>query len=139
MAGNRNSGPGLTFRLTEKELEKAIVQYKADLASGEFVRPSWPHFCAYLGYTEEDVAAVMRMDTDAYRGRATQLKRMGTWMRGQILSGAGWSKQPAGTTVFALKQDVGDGVMYTDYAQPQAMEVKVTFGGGDKRSNKAAK
>lgn len=60
MAGNQDSGRVLAFKLSEKQLEKAIAQYKQDLADGKFPRPSWPHLCARLGYTESEVAEVIQ-------------------------------------------------------------------------------
>ena len=55
MPGNENSGAGIPFRMPEKELNAAIKKYKQDATDGKFPRPSWPHFCATLGYTEAEV------------------------------------------------------------------------------------
>ena len=96
MPGNENSGAGIPFKMPEKELISAIEQYKKDLENGKFPRASWPHFCATLGYTEAEVKECMergRERASAYYNRAVALKRMATWVRGQILSGSGWSGQ----------------------------------------------
>lgn len=145
MAGNGNSGRNPTFHLSENDLNRKIEQYKQDLQNGEFARASWPHFAAYLDSTEKDLAEVMAMDgkrESAYCGRARALKKMATWMRGQYASGNGWSAPAVSSkAVFALKQDIGDGIKWTDQEGKQTgpMEVKISFGGDDPRAKKAAK
>lgn len=144
MAGNQDSGRVLAFRLSDKELERAIAQYKADLEAEKFPRASWPHFCARLGYTEREVEQVIARGEEvkgAYYERAVMLQRMLTWIRGEMLSGAGWSGQNQTKAIFALKQEMGDGMAYTDGRGKQAgpSEVRVVFGGGDSRAKRAGK
>lgn len=142
--GNQDSGRVLPFKLSDKDLEKAIAQYKADLEAEKFPRASWPHFCARLGYTEKEVEQVITRGEEskgAYYERAVMLQRMLTWIRGEMLSGAGWSGQNQTKAIFALKQEMGDGMAYTDgrgkASGPQ--EVRVVFGGGDSRAKRAGK
>ena len=138
MAGNQNS-------LSDVELDQAIERYKQDLADGKFPRASWPHFCASLGCTEAEAKEVIRQGDEqgrggAYYGRSQALKRMATWIRGQMLSGSGWGGPMQSKAIFALKQDIGDGVRYTDQDKGTGqIDVKIDFGGGDSRSRKAAK
>ena len=144
MAGNGNSGCVLAFRLSDKQLEEAIAKYKQDLEEEKFPRASWPHFCSTLGYTEAEVRQVIERGEEvkgAYYERAVMLKRMATWVRGQMLSGAGWSGQNQTKAIFALKQDHGDGVRYADADAKQTgpQEVVVRFGGADPRAKKASK
>lgn len=144
MAGNQDSGRVLAFKLNDKELEQAIAQYKADLEAEKFPRASWPHFCARLGYTEKEVEQVIARGEEvkgAYYDRAVMLQRMLTWIRGEMLSGAGWSGQNQTKAIFALKQEMGDGMAYTDGRGKQSgpQEVRITFGGSDPRSKKAGK
>lgn len=144
MPGNENSGAGIPFRMPEKELNAAIKKYKQDLAEERFPRASWPHFCATLGYTEAEVKECMERGQDrksAYYDRAVALKRMATWVRGQILSGSGWSGQVQSKGIFALKQDVGDGISYTDREVGTAgpTRINIQFGGDDPRGKKAGK
>ena len=144
MAGNENSGRNPTFRLSEKELEKAIAQYKNDLEAGIFSRASWPHFAAYIDSTEQELAEVIKAGesaTSAYRGRGVLLKKMATWIRGQMMSAPGWNGQLTSRAIFALKQDVGDGVRWSDAEEKQKgpQEVVVRFGGNDERAKNAAK
>lgn len=144
MAGNGNSGRNPTFLLSDAQLEQKISQYKTELENGEFARASWPHFAAYLDCTEEQLAEVMAyadVNTSGYKRRAEMLKKMATWVRGQMMSATGWNGQLTSRAIFALKQDVGDGVKWTDQDSKQngPVEVKISFGGSDPRAIKAAK
>jgi hypothetical protein len=146
MAGNTSSGNVLVFRMTEEQLGKAIEQYKIDLDNGKFQRASWPHFCARLGYTEQEVQDVIKRGDEvkgAYFERAQMLKRMLTWIRGEMLSGAGWGGQSQTKAIFALQQDYGDGLQYVNNrgtaAGGGAIRVELGFGGGDPRGKKAGK
>ena len=69
------------------------------------------------------------------------LKKMATWVRGQYMSAQGWNGQLTSRAIFALKQDIGDGVKWSDTDnQPKGpVEVKISFGGDDKRAKEAAK
>lgn len=144
MAGNGDSGRNPTFHLSEKELKSKIEQYKISLENGEFARASWPHFAAFLDSTEAELALVMKQGeqkNSAYKGRSELLKKMLTWVRGQMMSASGWNGQLTSRAIFALKQDHGDGVKWTDTDGKQSgpVEVKISFGGNDPRSQKAAK
>ena len=116
MAGNQDSGRVLAFRLSDKELEKRIDEYKAMVDAEQIPRASWANFCAYLGYTEAEVAEVVTRGEEvkgAYYDRAVALKRMMTWVRGQLSSGKGWNGQNQSRAIFLMKQDHGDGVSQT--------------------------
>ena len=144
MAGNGNSGRIATFHLSEEKLESKIEQYKKDLQDGKFARASWPHFAAYLDSTEADLARVIEQGADrvsAYYQRAEMLKKMATWVRGQYMSAPGWNGQLTSRAIFALKQDIGDGVKWTDQDAKQTgpVDVKIFFGGDDPRAKKASK
>ena len=143
MAGNANSGRNPTFHLSEKELENKIEAYKTGLENGDFARASWPHFAAFLDSTEKDLSDVMALEKkeSAYCGRAKLLKKMATWVRGQMMSAQGWNGQLTSRAIFALKQDIGDGVKWTDQDSKQTgpVEVKISFGGNDPRAKDAAK
>lgn len=144
MAGNSNSGRPPAFSMSEKALENHINEYKLQVEDGTIVRASWPHFAATLDCTEADLAEVMALaDTpsSAYKGRGRMLKKMLTWVRGQMLSAPGWNGQMTARAIFALKQDHGDGVKYTDKDDKQTgpVEIKVSFGGDDPRAKNASK
>ncbi len=142
LAGNDNSGRNVQFSFTENALDKHIKQYKNDVENGTIVRASWPHFCATLDCTEQEIAEVMALaesNTSAYKGRGKLLKKMATWMRGQMMSSAGWNGQMTARAIFALKQDMGDGVKWTDRetAGGGPSTINVLFGGDDSRGKKA--
>lgn len=144
MAGNANSGVKPIFHMSEKQLAQAVEQYKQDLSEGVFSRASWPHFAAYLDSTEQELAKVIEAGADkgsAYNGRAEILKKMATWVRGQYMSAPGWNGQLTSRAIFALKQDIGDGVKWSDQDTKQTgpVEVRISFGGQDKRAKDAAK
>ena len=144
MAGNEKSGRKPNFAMSEAELEKHIEKYKEDVANGVIARASWPHFAATLDCTEKDLAEIMAIDESsqsAYTGRTKLLKKMLTWVRGQMLSSSGWNGQMTARAIFALKQDHGDGVVYRDKDMGGGgpSEVRVVFGGDDPRAKKAAK
>lgn len=143
MAGNHNSGNVLAFKMSEKELENVINAYKSAVENGEIPRASWANLCAYLGYTEKEISEVIAREQpqSAYYSRAVTLKRALTWVRGQLASGDGWAGQNQSRAIFLLKQDHGDGVRYSDQDSKQSglVEVKVSFGGSDKRASKAGK
>ena len=144
MAGNENSGKIPTFHLSHKELEEKITLYKQGLEDGKFARASWPHFAAYLDSTEADLAKVIEQGAkkeSAYWGRAELLKKMATWVRGPYMSAPGWNGQLTSRAIFALKQDIGDGVKWSDQDAKQTgpVEVKISFGGDDPRAKKASK
>ena len=144
MAGNQDSGRVLAFKLSDKELDQRIEEYKGLVNAEEIPRASWANFCAFLGYTEAEVAEVVTRGIEvkgAYYERAVSLKRMMTWVRGQLSSGKGWNGQNQSRAIFLMKQDHGDGVRYTDQDAKNTgpVEVKISFGGNDPRSKKAGK
>lgn len=144
MAGNQDSGRVLAFKLGDKELDRKIEEYKGLVNAEEIPRASWANFCAFLGYTEAEVAEVVTRGIEvkgAYYERAVSLKRMMTWVRGQLSSGKGWNGQNQSRAIFLMKQDHGDGVRYTDQDAKNTgpVEVKISFGGADPRAKKAGK
>ena len=144
MAGNENSGRNPSFSMSEKELGEHIKRYKNIVETGEVARASWPHFCSTLDCTEQEIAEVMAMADvagSAYKGRGKLLKKMATWMRGQMMSAQGWNGQMTARAIFALKQDMGDGVKWTDKdtGGGSPSEIKVVFGGDDPRAKNASK
>lgn len=146
MAGNEKSGRNPTFALSEAELAEHIRKYKQDVQDGVIARASWPHFAASLDCTEADLEEVMKKDVEegqsAYKSRGRMLKKMLTWVRGQMLSASGWNGQMTARAIFALKQDHGDGVVYRDKdngGNTGPAEIRVVFGGDDPRAKKAGK
>lgn len=148
MAGNQNSGQKLAFSIPDARLDEMIDEYKRRVDQEEIPRASWANFCAYLGYTEKEVAEVVAKGSEdsntagAYYKRAIALKRMMTWVRGQLSSGKGWNGQNQSRAIFLMKQDHGDGVRYSDQDAKAAngpAKVVINFGGDDPRAKRASK
>jgi hypothetical protein len=148
MAGNQNSGQKLAFSIPDAKLDQMIEEYKNKVDQEVIPRASWANFCAYLGYTEKEVAEVVAKGSEdsntagAYYKRAIALKRMMTWMRGQLSSGKGWNGQNQARAIFLMKQDHGDGIRYSDQDAKAAngpAKVVINFGGDDPRAKKASK
>lgn len=141
MAGNSNSGRNVVFEYSESALNKEIERYKADYYAGEIERPSWSQFCGRLGVTEQELAAVMQTDgtQSAYSARGRALKRLLTWIRGEMVSGKSWGGQQTTKAIFTLKQDYGDGYNYTndDTGGKTDTHIHISFGAGDKRGKDA--
>lgn len=132
--------------ITPDLLEQKIEKYKQDIADGLYKRASWPHLAAYLDTTEDMLSRVIREGNDnrasTYYRHAEALKRAATWVRGQMLSGPGWDGQQQSKAIFALKQDWGDGLKYTDKddgKQSGPIQIDISFGGRDARSKDAFK
>ena len=81
MAGNVNSGNVIAFRMSEQELKKAIDKFRKEVQDGSSGMVTWPRFCAYLGYSVEEVRECYkrgREQRNAYNGRADLLERFQT-------------------------------------------------------------
>lgn len=145
MAGNQQSGRVLAFRMGEKELVRKIEEYKQKTENGEIELPAWPSFCAFLGYTEDDVDEVMENGFSvrgAYYERAVALKNAAQWCQAQLTSNPNWGGRNAAKAIFLLKQGLGRMRKYTDYDKKngnEPIEVKISFGGPDPRAKKASK
>lgn len=145
MAGNQDSGRVLAFKLNEKELQAKIDEYMGKADSGEIFLPCWPHFCSFLGLTEDDLDEVMERGFEvkgAYYDRAVMLKNMAQWCMGQLTSNPNWSGKNAAKAIFLLKQGLGRMRKYTDNDKNTnngPVEVKISFGGADPRSKRARK
>ena len=108
---------------------REVEAVKFEMKQGELVRR--------IEATEEALSQVLRDGPDTPRGRL--LRKTATWLRGQILSSEGWSGPNSSKGVFLLRQDVGDGIRYSDRPEPDTgpVEIKVTFGAGDERGEEA--
>lgn len=89
MAGNSNSGKSIAFRMSEKELEKKIKQFREEYSEGQHGMVSWPQFCDFIGYSVDEVAEcyqVGKAKDCAYSGRAALLERFYTAVKGMTLT-----------------------------------------------------
>ena len=144
MAGNKRSGRDVIFPYSEEQLEGKFSQYLEDLKNGEFARASVPHFCFYIGITEDVLRGFVRDYSEkpesAYYRRALQCKGFLQYFRGQLFSSPDWNGQLSSRAQVLLEQDFGDGIVYKSKDKPTGKaEVTILFGDGDPRAKCAGK
>ena len=145
MAGNENSGRLPNFHLSEKELAEKFELYRKDLENGKIARASVLHFCFYIGMTEDRLKTFIQEYSEdpksAYYRRAWQLRGYLQFFRGELCSAKAWDGQQSSKAAMLLGQDYGDGIVYKSKEAKQngPVEVKISFGGDDKRAKEAAK
>ena len=135
MAGNEKSGNVIAFRMSEIQLAKAIEQFRSEYGDGSKGMVTWPRFCAFLGYSVEEVRECYIRGKDgknAYNGRADLLERFQTECH--ALTNETCDK----------KQSLARDEVKTDYLLPpgaaeEAPEIRVLFGCGDDRWIEAMK
>lgn len=139
MAGNENSGNAIPFRMTEAELEKAIKRFREEYGDGSKGMVTWPRFCAFLGYSIDEVRECYlrgmekaKGEKNAYHGRAKMLARFRTECKALTYE--------TGEGKLTLARDENN----TDYLNPPGQEdappdVRILFGGGDERWIEAIK
>lgn len=139
MAGNANSGSAIPFRMTEGELRKRIEQFREQYGDGSKGMVTWPRFCAFLGYSIDEVRECYIRGKDkgkdgknAYHSRAEMLARFRTECKALTYE--------TGEGKLTLARDEAN----TDYLTPPGQEdappdVRILFGGGDDRWIEAVK
>lgn len=75
MAGNSNSGNGLAFRLSDKQLEAKIKQFREEYGKGQHGMVTWDAFCAFLGYSPAIVRECYQRGKDTSKGRNAYYER----------------------------------------------------------------
>lgn len=129
MAGNKNSGKSIPFRLSEVQLERKITEFRDTYADGSKGMVTWPLFCAFLGYSEDQVRECYlrgREGENAYTGRAETIEKFYTECRALTC------------TTSPKQQALAKAVLAIDYLAPPSIEdggkeVKILFGNGDER------
>lgn len=144
MAGNEKSGRCLAFRMSEKELEKRINEYKNQVEDGTRSAPCWPDFREFLGYLQEDLDDVVEQGLKlkgAYYTRAILLKAMGETCENYLLTHPAWrTSATAQTAKLLLAQGYGWTKKYNAADKgPAKTSIEISFGGSDNRAKKASK
>lgn len=129
MAGNKNSGKSIPFRLSEAQLERKITEFRDTYADGSKGMVTWSLFCAFLGYSEDQVRECYlrgREGENAYTGRAEMIEKFYTECRALTC------------TTSPKQQALAKAVLAIDYLAPPSIEdggkeVKILFGNGDGR------
>lgn len=135
MAGNANSGQGIPFRLTDAELKKRIDAFREEYGDGSRGMVTWPRFCAFLGYSIEEVRECYvrgRDGKNAYNTRAEMLARFRTECKALTYE--------TGEGKLTLARDEAN----TDYLTPPGEadappDVRILFGDGESRWVEAMK
>lgn len=135
MAGNANSGAGIAFRLSDAQLEQKIRQFRQDYGQGQFGMVTWPRFCAFLGYSVEEVAECYRRGKEgknAYNNRSEMLKRFRTEVKAMT------------NETCDKRQSLARDEVRLNYLEPEQEEnlnneIRVLFGSGDDRWIEAMK
>lgn len=144
VAGNGNSGGIIAFKLSEKEFDKKIEEYKSGVYDGTVPTPCPSDFYTFLGYSTEDMRELIGYRdnaTSAYSNRAKAAKKMLDWCKNQLVTHPAWSGKNLTKAIFLLKQDWGDGQTYRDQDAKATgpAQVNIKFGGDDKRAARARK
>jgi hypothetical protein len=129
MAGNKNSGQSIPFRLSEEQLKKRICEFRDTYADGSKGMVTWSLFCAFLGYSEDQVRECYlrgKEKENAYSSRAEMLEKFYTECRALTC------------TTSPKQQALAKAVLAIDYLAPPSAEdgskeVRIVFGGGDDR------
>lgn len=135
VAGNSNSGKSIAFRMPEKDLEKNIQNFREEYGEGQHGMVTWPQFCDFLGYSEQEVRECYlrgKEGDNAYSGRARLLEMFRTAIKGMTMATSNKQQQMATKEV------------QTEYLSPPGQEdappdVRILFGGGDDRWIEAMK
>ena len=129
MAGNKNSGFSIAFRLSETQLERKIEQFRQEYGDGSKGIVTWALFCGFLGYSEDEVREcyLRGMEKEnAYTGRANLLEKFHTECKGLTCQTAN-KQQALAKALIAVNNLAPPGM---DNTPP---EVRVVFGCGDDR------
>lgn len=135
MAGNKNSGNSIPFRMSEAMLEKKMQQFREEYGNGQYGMVSWPQFCDFIGYSEQDVREcyIRGFSSDnAYSGRARLLDAFRTTLKGLTMQTCNKQQQ------LAMRE------INTDYfavpgQEDAPPEIRIVFGNGDDRWIEAMK
>lgn len=135
MAGNDKSGNVIAFRMPESELERNIEQFREEYGDGSKGMATWERFCAYLGYSLEEVKECYQRGRErgsAYSGRSKLIEKFYTECQAMMIETCGQNRALAG------KLAERDLIRDKD-KQDNSKVFRIEFGGGDKRAEQARK
>ena len=135
MAGNDKSGNVIAFRMTESDLEKNINSFREEYSDGSKGMVTWERFCAFLGYSLEEVKECYQRGRErgsAYSGRSKLIEKFYTEVQAMMIETCGQNRALAG------KLAERDLIRDKD-KQDNSKVFRIEFGNGDKRSEQARK
>lgn len=135
LAGNKNSGYLIAFRLSEKELMGKMDSFKAEYGEGQHGMVTWELFCSYLGYSVADVRECYQRGISkkcAYTSRAELLEKFYTDVRAMMFQTSSrqqaLAKHLATINLLQPEEDAKGG---------GKRELFIVFGGTDPRAKEA--
>ena len=134
LAGNEKSGNVIPFSMSESELLKKIDKFREEYGTGKHGMVTWERFCAYLGYSVEEVRECYqrgKMKGSAYGGRSRALGKMQTEVLAMMAETCG-SK-----LALCNKLMVRDMLAVPPEEVEGGKTFSISFGGGDARSKDA--
>lgn len=135
MAGKEKSGNVIAFRMSESELERKIDAFRDEYGDGSRGMVTWERFCAYLGYSLEEVKECYQRGRErgsAYSGRSKLIEKFYTECQAMMIETCGQNRALAG------KLAERDLIRDKD-KQDNEKTFLILFGGGDKRAEQARK
>ena len=135
MAGNEKSGNVIPFRMKESELEQRIQDFRTIYGDGQQGMVTWERFCAFLGYSLEEVKECYQRGREAgsaYSGRSKLIEKFYTECQAMMIETCGQNRALAG------KLAERDLIRDKD-KQGNEKTFTILFGGGDKRAEQARK
>lgn len=134
MAGNEKSGNVIAFRMTENELKQKIEEFRVEFGKGQNGMVTWERFCAFLGYSVEEVKECYQRGREkgsAYGGRSKLLEKFHTECKAMMVETC--------DKAAALNKLVGRDLLRDDDKGNNEKTFLILFGGGDKRAEEARK
>jgi hypothetical protein len=142
------------LRLSYDDLIRACREYRAAVQDGRVMRAQWDHFAGWIGEDSGELTAFMTAsddgdgeqrgedaksgtradrDEDAKKMEARgELKRLATFIRGELATSPNWGGALSAKSIFLQKQAF-DGRPMADKQEISAggdIAIKVSFGGG---------
>lgn len=135
LAGNEKSGNVIPFRMKESELEQRIQDFRTTYGDGQQGMVTWERFCAFLGYSLEEVKECYQRGREpgsAYSGRSKLIEKFYTECQAMMIETCGQNRALAG------KLAERDLIRDKD-KQNNERTFLILFGDGDKRAEQARK
>ena len=133
MAGNEKSGNVIAFRMSESELEKKIQLFRELYGDGSNGMVTWERFCAFLGYSVEEVKECYQRGRErgsAYSGRSKLIEKFYTECQALMLETCGQNRALAGKLA---ERDL----LRDKDKQNSEKTFRIEFGNGEPRAEKA--
>ena len=133
LAGNEKSGNVIAFRMTESELSRTIDAFRQEYGNGDRGMVTWERFCAFLGYSMEEVKECYQRGRErgsAYSGRSKLIEKFYTECQALMLETCGQNRALAGKLA---ERDL----IHDKDKQSGEKTFRIEFGGADKRAEQA--